>query len=118
MARDLRRIDMRTDGFEQRQFLYAEDCAEGLETLANNYNRIPRDCELHITSFEWVKIIEIAKIVSELYPGTKIIPAVKQDNVQQGHRNEADETILQYWKPKTSLIRGIKLVNEVIRVSA
>ena len=40
---------MMTDGTEAREFLYAEDCCEALETVMGNYDRLNSDDELHIT---------------------------------------------------------------------
>ena len=44
-------IDMMTDGTEQREFLYAEDCCEALERLMLEYDQFTSDSELHITLF-------------------------------------------------------------------
>ena len=44
-------IDMITDGQEEREFLYAQDCCEALEIVMNNYDDFESDDELHITSF-------------------------------------------------------------------
>ena len=67
-----------------------------------------KDQEYHITSFEWVTILDVAKIISNEFPGTVINPAKSKDNVQQDKRNEADLSILNYWKPEISLEDGIK----------
>jgi nucleoside-diphosphate-sugar epimerase len=109
-ARKNRKIDMLTDGKEQRQFLYADDCSECLSILAERYNKIPRDRELHITNFKWNSILEVAQYIAEIFPGTKVTPAVAVDEVQKDRRNEPDEFILNYWKPRISLSEGIKLV--------
>ena len=106
-ARDLRRIDMLTDGTEERQFLYADDCSECLFLLSQMYNKLDRNRELHITSFEWVKILDIAAIVTDLFPGTAVLPAESKDDLQKGQRNEPDVYILQHWRPRTSLQEGI-----------
>ena len=38
-------FEMLTDGTEERQFLYAEDCCEALETIMENYTDFkPEDC--------------------------------------------------------------------------
>jgi nucleoside-diphosphate-sugar epimerase len=111
-ARDLRRIDMLTDGTEERQFLYADDCSECLFLLSQMYNSLDRSRELHITSFEWVKILDIAAIVADLFPGTSVTPAETKDDLQKGQRNEPDVYILQHWRPRTSLRDGItQIVN-------
>ncbi len=109
-ARDYRSIDMITDGNEERQFLYAEDCSEGLYQLSQSYDAIDRDQELHITNFEWVKILEVARIIAEFFPGTVIIPSELKDDVQKGQRNEPHSYILQHWKPRTSLREGIEQI--------
>ena len=43
-------IDMMTDGTEAREFLYAEDCCEALETVMESYHDLHSDDELHITT--------------------------------------------------------------------
>ena len=44
-------INMMTDGTEQREFLYAEDCCEALEQVMLEHSEFTSDSELHITSF-------------------------------------------------------------------
>ena len=44
------KFEMMTDGTEERQFLYAEDCCRGLETVMECYNDFSTDDPLHITS--------------------------------------------------------------------
>jgi len=115
-ARDHRCIDMMTDGTEERQFLYVDDCSEGLFLLSQSYEILDRNKPLHITSFEWAKILDVAGIVVELFPGTMVIPAESKDDVQKGHRNEPDAYILQYWKPRTSLREGIaRIVDHITK---
>lgn len=103
-------IDLLTDGTEERQFLFAEDCSKALVTLADHYATIPRDKELHITNFTWSSILEVAQCVARIFPGTKILPGKAHDEVQRDKRNEPDPFILQYWKPETSLEEGVKYV--------
>lgn len=110
MARENDNIIMRTDGSEVRQFLHADDCSECLFRLSKNYHAISRDESLHITSFEWTTILEIAEMVSSEFSGAKICPATSVDNVQAGVRNEPSKDILRYWQPKILLSEGIKKV--------
>lgn len=113
-AKNSRSIDMLTDGTEERQFLYADDCSECLYLLSQMYSAIDRTKELHITSFEWVSILQVAKTVAEIFPGTSILPAITKDDVQKGHRNIPDPYILQFWRPKTSLRVGVgKIASEL-----
>lgn len=106
-AMSTRHIDMRTDGSEERQFLHARDCSRALEVMSQKYAEIPRDKELHITSFEWTRIIDIANIIAEQFPGTTITQGKTSDTVQKGIRNEPDTYIHTYWKPQISIREGI-----------
>ena len=56
-------FEMLTDGTEERQFLYAEDCCEALETVMNCYTDFKSDDSLHITSFTSNSIRQIADII-------------------------------------------------------
>jgi len=104
-------IKMRTDGTESRQFLYADDACEALYNLSTRYDEIDKTKDYSITSFEWNKIYEIAKILDVL-SSCKIIPGSKKDNTQRNAMNEPNNNIKGYWQPKTSLKEGImKLYN-------
>ena len=105
-------IEMLTDGSEERQFLYSDDCCEGLHILAEKYEDIPRDKELHITNGEWTSILHVAEIISGHFGNVKVIPAQAKDDVQRFKRNKADPYILNYWQPKTSLSDGIARIVE------
>jgi len=105
-ARDTGIIDMLTDGQEEREFLYADDCSNALIAVMKNFDEINKDAELHITSFYPTKIIEIARIIANRI-GARIIPSDKKDTVQMDKRNQPDEFILNFWKPETSLQDGI-----------
>lgn len=105
------KISMLTDGKEQRQFLHAEDCSNALYILSQKYNEIDRDKNLHITSFEWNSIIEVAETISKSIP-CQIIPSNEIDMVQLDKRNEPDQYILNFWKPEITLEEGI---NKVIK---
>ena len=105
------RIELMTTGEETRQFLYAEDCCEALYLLSQPslYQSIPREQNLHITTFQWNSILEVAGIIGKEL-GVEVIPATAIDEVQRFHKNEPDPGILQYWKPKTTLEEGIRKV--------
>ena len=104
-------ISMLTDGTEQREFLYAEDCCEALEAVMNNYDELTSEDNLHITSFRQTTILEIAEIIQFLFEklGRKVTvsPASSKDDVQKDKRNEADPYITKWWKPKTSIQDGV-----------
>jgi|TARA_B100001094_G_C18138121_1_gene776316 nucleoside-diphosphate-sugar epimerase len=104
-------ISMLTDGTEQREFLYAEDCCEALEAVMNNYSEFSFDDNLHITSFKQTSILEIGEIIQSLFKDigkdVTVSPAKSKDEVQKDKRNEADTFITKWWKPKTSIQDGV-----------
>ena len=107
-------IDMITDGQEEREFLYAQDCCEALETVMNNYNDFKSDDELHVTSFNSIKIIDIANIIKQKFEmigkNVDIKPSIDIDTVQQNSKNVASKYLTNWWKPTTSLDDGIAKV--------
>jgi nucleoside-diphosphate-sugar epimerase len=113
-ARDAGKIDMLTDGQEEREFLYAEDCCEALESVMLNYEKFTKNSELNITSFESNKIIDVANIIAEKL-NAKVFPSKSIDTVQMNKKNEANRLILEYWKPRTSLNEGIDKIIEAMR---
>jgi len=113
-AKNNKRIDMLTDGSEVRQFLHGDDCSKCLYKLSHKYEKLDKKLQYHTTSFEWVSILKIAKIIAEQFPGTEIIPAERKDNVQLNKRNEPDSSILRLWKPEISIKEGIiKVIKEM-----
>ena len=112
-------IDMMTDGTEQREFLYAEDCCEALERLMLEYDQFTSDSELHITSFRSTTILEIAKIIQGIFKANGKIVAVekaqKKDEVQKDARNEANPFIRKWWKAKTPIEDGIEKIFEEMK---
>ena len=110
MAVKERRIMMRTNGAEKRQFLYGDDCAKCILTLADKYSIIDKSKSLHITSFKWISIKEIAELIGEILPVEEIIASSEVDTVQQGIVNQPDNYIMNFWSPTTDLKNGIEKV--------
>ena len=111
-------FEMMTDGTEERQFLYAEDCCEALETIMENYDNFKPTDSLHITSFNSTSIKDIASIIQGQFnlidKHVNIKPGLAKDSVQMDKRNEADNYILGWWTPKTTIDVGIaKVFNEM-----
>ena len=112
-------FEMMTDGTEERQFLYAEDCCEALETIMESYTDFKPEDPLHITSFHSNTIREIANIIQGCFGlidkhDVKINSGLAKDSVQMDKRNEADNYILNWWVPKTTIDVGIrKVFNEM-----
>ena len=113
-------IDMLTDGQEEREFLYAEDCCEALETIMLNYKEFRSDDNLHITSFNSTKIIDIAHMILGQFNligkyDVKMVPSEEKDAVQLDKRNKPDMFITKWWQPKTTVQEGIAKVFEAMK---
>ena len=112
-------INMMTDGREEREFLYAEDCCEALETIMGCYDQFTCDDELHITTGISTSILEIAQIIQVLFRNigkeVEVIPASSKDEVQKDARNIPDPYIRKWWTPKTTVVDGLKKVFEEMK---
>jgi nucleoside-diphosphate-sugar epimerase len=113
-------IDMMTDGEEERDFLYAEDCCEALEEIMNNYTDFTSEDNLHITSFKYTKIKDIANMIAGQFNligkyDIKVKPSIQKDSVQLDKRNKADTFIMKWWMPKTTIEQGISKIFEVMK---
>tara|TARA_Y100000816_G_scaffold269555_1_gene232588 strand:+ start:2671 stop:3516 length:846 start_codon:yes stop_codon:yes gene_type:complete len=110
-----KKINMLTDGKEERDFLYAEDCCSGLEIIMLKYKQIKKiKHSIDLTSTKYVKIIKIANIIKKLLLKKnikiKIIPSKLKDSVQLNKKNKADKYLFKFWKPKYSLEKGISKI--------
>ena len=114
------KIDMMTDGKEQREFLYAEDCCEAMETILQNYDSFSSDDELHITTGASTSILEIAQHIQVLFKKINleidIVPNKSKDEVQKDARNTSDPYIKKWWTPKTNIVDGLSKVFDQIKL--
>ena len=114
------KIDMMTDGKEQREFLFAEDCCEAMETILQNYNSFSSDDELHITTGASTSILEIAQYIQVLFKKINleidIVPNKSKDEVQKDARNISDPYIKKWWTPKTNIVDGLSKVFDQIKL--
>ena len=112
-------IDMMTNGSEHREFLYAEDCCEALETVMQEYSTFTSDDDLHITSGVSTSILEIARNIQSLFKEigreVTVVPNESRDEVQKDARNVSDPYIKRWWRPQTSIQEGIKKVFEEMK---
>ena len=108
-------FEMMTDGTEERQFLYAEDCCEALHTIMDCYSDFKPTDPLHITSFRSTTIKEVSQIIQGCFNrigkyDVQINPGIGRDSVQLDKRNKADNYIMNWWLPKTGIEAGINKV--------
>ena len=113
-------FEMMTDGTEERQFLYAEDCCEALETIMECYSDFKPTDPLHVTSFRNDSIKNVAAMIQGQFNkigkyDVRIKPGIAKDNIQLDKRNEASNYIHGWWLPKTNLETGIAKVFDKIK---
>lgn len=98
------KIELLTNGTEERQFLYTTDCAKCLTIIMDKYDEIykERKC-IDITSFEWKTIMDIARMIAP----EDVISSSEYKDITQTIKNEPDTFILKYWKPEIDLKVGI-----------
>ena len=112
-----KKISMLTNGNEEREFLYAEDCCRGLEIMMQKFDKIIKQKDhIDLTTFKSTKIIDIAKIIQDLLSKMNIkitiVPSKNKDTIQMNKKNKADKYFLKFWKPQYSIRSGI---NEALK---
>ena len=119
MGFENKKITMLTDGTEERDFLYDEDCSEAIEVLIKNYDKFNSDDNIHITTFKYTKIIDIAYIIKENFKNLgidiEVLPSTQKDNVQKNKKNLPDEFFKNWWEPKTTIEDGISNIFNIYK---
>lgn len=106
MARDDKKILCRTNGKEQRQFVYGKDIAKVLVEIS--YDPPKRGLTpIHLTNNEWVSIADVAKLVAKFFKGTEIYFTDKEDNVQGIYNDPYLPDVKRYGQEFRSLADGI-----------
>lgn len=93
------KIQMMTTGEEVRQFIHIDDvCEAWYMALSNNLKGVH-----DVTSFEWVKIIDIARMIGEI-TGAEVIPGEKVGSTPLTPISGK----IPGWNPKVGLREGIE----------
>jgi len=113
-GRSSNHVRMLTNGQEERDFMYAEDCCSALEFVMKKYRDFKFKKYIDLNTGKSTKIREVANIISELFLRegkiVKFIPAKNKDGVQMNKKNKAERFLFKYWEPKFSLKQGIAQV--------
>ena len=113
-ALNKRNIPMLTNGAEERDFLYADDCCHGLEIVMKKYDIFKNKNIIDLSYDKYTKIIKVAVIIKNLFKkkgiDIKVIKGKKDDQLQKNKKNIPNTYLKKYWKPKFSLERGIEEV--------
>ncbi len=108
-------INMLTNGRESREFLYADDCSEGLYIIMKKFNFFSKEKkEIHLTTGKRIKIIDIAKTIRKILLQKKIKISIsssnKKDDLQNNKNNIPNKFFFKFWKPKYSIEEGIEKI--------
>ena len=103
------KIKVMTDGKESRQFLYADDCSRCLYEISKDYSRFSR-MTLDVSSFEWTPISSVAEIIADQLNIDHVEFGDLIDSLQNFMPVDPDPNILNFWRPDTTLVEGIKKV--------
>lgn len=115
MAQNEGVIRMKSDGNEERDFLFVQDCCEGLRILMESYEELNRNEVFHLASGTWTRVIDIANYIAKQLDSKVQIGEVS-DSVQMGIRIEPDlHRIESLWKPTTDIKHGIQKVIEMYK---
>jgi len=112
-------VTVRSTGKEERQFLYADDCAEALYAVCENYYELKDQLEQYgmdsvdISTGHWTTIAQIAFEIAEIAGnipvnfGTDLRDYV---DTQRDIHNEPNDMLAPYWQPKVTLTQGLQLI--------
>jgi len=107
MALENRKIAMLTDGQEKRDLLHTDDCAKSILKVISNFESLVGGGEVHIASFSWTKILDIANIVSR-FTGAEVIVGEQQDTTYLQTEIAPDLKYKDFSEPDISLETGIQ----------
>jgi nucleoside-diphosphate-sugar epimerase len=113
-ALNKKKILMLTNGAEERDFLYADDCCHGLEIVMKKYDIFKNKNIIDLSYGKYTKIIKVAAIIKNIFKkkgiDIKVIRGKKDDQLQKNKKNIPNTYLKKYWKPKFSLEQGIEEV--------
>ena len=96
------KIQLLTDGEEQRQFIYIEDCIQNLYKIRGSELK-----HYHLTSGQWISIFDLANVIAE-----KLNVPVAKGTIA-GYNNKIDSNQSYHeFEFRTSLSEGVDLVIE------
>jgi len=108
------KVLMRTNGMEERDFMYADDCCAALELIMKKYSFFKNKKTIDLNTGKFTKIKKVASIISSLFLEqgrvVQFIPSNKKDDLQLNKKNKSNKFLLKYFKSKFSLQQGIKKV--------
>lgn len=105
-----REIRLLTSGEEQRQFIHADDVARAFRhSLDQKLTGV-----FDVSSFEWVRVIDVASIIAEL-TGARVIPGASRGSSQL----TANRGKMPGWAPTVGLREGLaRMVKEALEQAA
>lgn len=95
-----KKINMITSGEEKRDFLYAEDCCSGFETVMKKFDYLKQYKVIDLNYGHYTKIIKVAKIIKNIFfqnnINIKITKGKELDEVQKQLINTSNKILRKY----------------------
>jgi len=95
-----------TDGYELRQYLHTEDCADGLIAMMEYFDELPE-----ITPFTtgvWDDLRKAAELFKVVLPQCEISFSDGKSTVAKGQTPDLNNPLYNHWKPTLVLEEGIR----------
>ena len=108
-ALDFGKINMLTDGSENRQFLHSSDCARAIQVVIENYEKLIESDGIDISSFHTTTIKEVGNIIAHL-TNSSLSSGKFSDLTRNGEIILPRQDFLNYWRPTVPLKTGIEMV--------
>jgi nucleoside-diphosphate-sugar epimerase len=108
-ALDFGKINMLTDGSENRQFLHSSDCAMAIQVVIENYEKLIESDGIDISSFHTTTIKEVGNIIAHL-TNSSLSSGKFSDLTRNGEIILPRQDFLNYWRPTVPLKTGIEMV--------
>lgn len=110
------KILMRSDGTDERQFLYSDDFADAMYHIMRHYKQYQTAKQIiDLTSFQWVTINDIAHLIQNIiqdhFADTISIEVSNVSGNNQTCKNEPSASLFHsMWQPKISLRDGVERI--------
>lgn len=110
-------ITLRTNGFEERDFMYVKDCCKALHEVMNHYDEFD-DRLVTLATEKWTSIETIADIIASHYDAS-VVYGSNADLVQMGNTpNPSHLSIIKkYWEPTVSIEQGIEYMIDAYKIN-
>jgi len=99
-----------TNGAEFRQYLYTEDCSDGLIAMMEHFDAIEKT--VHLTTGTWHSLKDVAQELKQVLPSCRVGFTNTPANNSRGQEPNLKTVFHSKWKPQLTLQDGIRKTYE------